>query len=63
MESKSWTKEEIDKFTEDNFIDEDLTDKITEFILGADAKMTTIPKEGDEQQIASLKIDMVLSVV
>ena len=63
MKKTNWTEKELTQFCEDNFLDNYIAEKLTEFMKGEEGTLEVIPKKGDEQSIANLKIDVVLSSV
>ena len=62
MKETNWDKKKLERFCEDNFLDDDIADKLQVFMKGQKGTLEVIQK-GDEREIANLKIDIVLNSV
>ena len=62
MKETNWDKKKLERFCEDNFLDDDIADKLQVFMKGQKGTLEVIQK-GDELEIADLKIDIVLNSV
>ena len=62
MKETNWDKKKLERFCEDNFLDDDIADKLQVFMKGQKGTLEVIQK-GDELEIDNLKIDIVLNSV
>lgn len=61
MEKTNFETKDIEKFCEDNFIDDDMSDKIAHIMVDNQGKIEVIPLKDDTH--ATLKIEIKLNEV